>query len=207
MAFLLRFPFISRISLATRLLLTNLTSSSSVMIDDSIQSLMRFFFCWRSTFVSIPQSAKVYSNRFFSSGLLWKEYMEGQSSSVSYSAISFCAVLASQRSSRNLVTSARLLGRFEILAKKRLNMRCAFEVRSLKSRGVRRRGIIIRPPCQAKYRTYLGSSDAAFCQGKHPVKHTKITMPNCQTSWLGSALEQRVRLLTWNVRFLKPTHL
>lgn len=36
---------------------------------------------------------------------------------------------------------------------------------------------------------YLGSSDAAFCHGKQPVRHTKRTMPNCHTSCEETALE------------------
>lgn len=40
------------------------------------------------------------------------------------------------------------------------------------------------------HRTYRGSSGAAFCHGKHPVKHTNKTIPNCQTSCDGSALQK-----------------
>lgn len=44
---------------------------------------------------------------------------------------------------------------------------------------------------QKFYLVYLGSSKAAFCQGKHPVRQIKITTPNCQISWVIKALKAK----------------
>lgn len=57
------------------------TSSSSVITDDWIQSRILCFLAERSTVVSIPCCASVDKSLFFSSGLLWNEYIEAQSSS------------------------------------------------------------------------------------------------------------------------------
>jgi hypothetical protein len=65
----------------------------------------------------------------------------------------------------------------------------ALEVSSLKSLG-RLTGIRTPLlPCQCRYRTYRGSSLPAFCQGRQPVRHTNITIPNCHTSCDVSALQ------------------
>jgi hypothetical protein len=100
-------------------------------------------------------------------------------------------VLVSHLSSRNLARSASPPGLFSGRGSRNFrNILCAREVSSLKSLG-RLTGIRTPVlPCQCRYRTYRGSSLPAFCQGRQPVRHTNITIPNCHTSCDVSALQQ-----------------
>lgn len=95
---------------------------------------------------------------------------------------------ANHRSSRYLCTSVNVTGLFSTRGSRNfLKRRCALEETSLKSFGCFLIGIALQ--CHETYLVYRGSSMAAFCQGRHPVKHTNTTIANCHTSWDVSALE------------------
>lgn len=99
-------------------------------------------------------------------------------------------VLVSHLSSRNLARSASPPGLFSGRGSRNLrNILWALEVSSLKSLGLLTGIRTPLLPCQCRYRTYRGSSLPAFCQGRQPVRHTNITIPNCHTSCDVSALQ------------------
>lgn len=99
-------------------------------------------------------------------------------------------VLVSHLSSRNFARSASPPGLFSGRGSRNLrNILWALEVSSLKSLGLLTGIRTPLLPCQCRYRTYRGSSLPAFCQGRQPVRHTNITIPNCHTSCDVSALQ------------------
>lgn len=105
--------------------------------------------------------------------------------------ISFSAFLASHRSSKNFCKSDIFFGRRSGIGSRNLrNSLHARLVSNLNSFGVRFIGITIFELCHIKYRIYRGSSEAAFCHGKQPVKHTNKTIPNCHRSCDGTVLEK-----------------
>lgn len=106
--------------------------------------------------------------------------------------ISFSAVLANHRSSKNFCKSVRFFGRRSGIGSRNFrNNLHARLVSNLKSFGVRLIGMTILEFCHTKYRTYRGSSEAAFCHGKQPVKQTNKTIPNCHRSCDGTVLKTK----------------